>query len=300
MYSRISLNLLIGLTGLSCSTVFAESTFDTRRSQAWSGNAGWIDFVPDRPTRGKGVVFSDTYLAGYAHAPNFGWVFFGDGSPENHHRYSNLADDHGVNHDGLGNLSGYAWSANSGWINFGWAEPKDDNRPKVDLLTGDLSGYAYSGNLGWINLGTGILTTPTMQLVDEDRDGMSDSWEWIHFGRLSFARVNTDRDGDGESDLDEYLAGTDPNDPRSYLRIVSHTFFPSRGFASIRFTSTLERLYRLEYSGDLGKSSGWIDGAGGVFEPHGGAFTNATIDIPANSTNSFFVRVVAVRPLTAE
>ena len=46
-------------------------------------------------------------------------------------------------------------------------------------------------------------------MVDTDGDGMPDDWEMEHFGTLD--RDGTgDFDGDGISDLDEYLNGTDP------------------------------------------------------------------------------------------
>jgi len=130
---------------------------------AWAGNAGWIDFTP---STAPGVWAAPGVLGGYAYAPNFGWIHFGDGSPADGKRYANTsASDYGVNHNGTGELSGYAYSPNIGWINFSWADPSDPNRPRVDLITGRASGYAYSGNIGWINLEELVIPGVTAQLA---------------------------------------------------------------------------------------------------------------------------------------
>ncbi len=55
---------------------------------------------------------------------------------------------------------------------------------------------------------------------DSDGDGMPDAWELANFGTL--ARDGSgDFDSDGVSDLNEYLSGTNPDDPNDYLRILS-------------------------------------------------------------------------------
>ena len=57
-------------------------------------------------------------------------------------------------------------------------------------------------------------------VVDSDGDGMADSWEMAYFGTL--ARDGTgDFDGDGVSDLDEYILGTNPTVASSPLTISS-------------------------------------------------------------------------------
>jgi hypothetical protein len=52
--------------------------------------------------------------------------------------------------------------------------------------------------------------TETYTVLDTDADGMPDAWEREHFGDL-FKNENGDEDGDGLSNLNEYLRGADPN-----------------------------------------------------------------------------------------
>ncbi|MFQ5965289.1 MAG: RHS repeat-associated core domain-containing protein, partial [Candidatus Scalinduaceae bacterium] len=47
---------------------------------------------------------------------------------------------------------------------------------------------------------------------DNDNDGIPDSWEIANFGDLTTADANTDYDGDGLLDIDEYINNTDPKD----------------------------------------------------------------------------------------
>ncbi|MCK5923500.1 MAG: thrombospondin type 3 repeat-containing protein, partial [Methylococcales bacterium] len=57
---------------------------------------------------------------------------------------------------------------------------------------------------------------------DDDNDGMTDRWEYLHgFNPLSDEiRDEGDFDGDGYSDADEFKAGTDPKDPDSHVQAI--------------------------------------------------------------------------------
>jgi len=53
--------------------------------------------------------------------------------------------------------------------------------------------------------------------ADTDHDGLPDAWEVAHLGSIN-AAPDADADGDGTTNLMEYLAGTDPSDAASAFR----------------------------------------------------------------------------------
>ena len=81
--------------------------------------------------------------------------------------------------------------------------------------------------------------------LDFDQDGMDDAWELAN--QLEPSNRNdavADADDDGHTNLQEYLAGTNPQDPNSVMRIEITQLDAS--MMRIRFTSALGKLYRLE------------------------------------------------------
>ncbi len=76
---------------------------------------------------------------------------------------------------------------------------------------------------------------------DADGDGLLDAWETQHFGTTG-ASASADPDGDGTTNLMEYLAGTDPRSAASVFRPTSH----ASGGNLVLTVSTVEgRSYRV-------------------------------------------------------
>lgn len=85
---------------------------------------------------------------------------------------------------------------------------------------------------------------------DTDGDGMNDAWETANGLNPELADdANADPDFDGISNLGEFLAGTDPNDPSSNHQIQS--LVVTDDSIAISFFATEGRTYQIETSTNL-------------------------------------------------
>jgi hypothetical protein len=94
---------------------------------------------------------------------------------------------------------------------------------------------------------------------DTDGDGAPDVWETqFQFDPNSAADGALDFDGDGLSNVQEYIAGTNPKDPVSVLKIFG--VFPAQGPTSpltLNFTAEPNKSYSVQYRNSLSDNSTW-------------------------------------------
>lgn len=97
-------------------------------------------------------------------------------------------------------------------------------------------------------IAVGEVTLQDPWTMDSDGDGLPDGWELAHFGHPTHAEAQVDEDGDGQSNLDHYISGTDPTNRFSFFAITDA--YPG-GVSGVRVQSVTNRRYRLWRSTEL-------------------------------------------------
>ena len=126
----------------------------------------------------------------------------------------------------------------------------------------------------------------TLGQPDSDGDLMYDDWEVAYFD--DFARDGTgDFDGDSHLDFDEFLAGTDPTNSSSILRVLTISS-PNHSAKTLLWSAIPTKSYRVQYKESV--NSGVWNELPGVITANG--LTATATDASGGSTR--FYRIVLV------
>jgi hypothetical protein len=100
-------------------------------------------------------------------------------------------------------------------------------------------------------LASNILTfTGTYTFPDVNSNGISDLYEQYYFGSVSTNRTRlTDTDGDGMTDYEEFIAGTNPTNAASNLRFLKS--YVSNGVMTLQWSAVPGRIYEVQTSTNL-------------------------------------------------
>lgn len=98
-----------------------------------------------------------------------------------------------------------------------------------------------------------VVTTAVGGGTDTDADSLPDTWELANGLSATTPDANVDSDGDGLSNYAEYLAGTDPRDAESALRL--NALGQTSGVVELSFRAAAGRSYSLLHSTTLGPVS---------------------------------------------
>lgn len=129
----------------------------------------------------------------------------------------------------------------------------------VHLAAVALSGSAITCTATDPNGNTSQFSFPVdVTATDTDGDSIPDNWTSAHFGHptgqlADRSRATDDADGDGTTNLQEFLAGTDPKLGSSSLRTLAAS--QNGADFTFTFTSNVGKTYRVEASEDLAPSS---------------------------------------------
>jgi hypothetical protein len=137
---------------------------------------------------------------------------------------------------------------------------------------------------------TTLVATVTVLPRDSDTNGLGDDWEMLYFGHLG-VNPGADPDNDGMSNLQEYVAGTDPTNALSLLKLqVSKG--GGGGGTFLRFLTMSNISYTLQFRTNLNQEP-WLKLVD--INPQPGTNTAQFLDPYAPDSRRRFYRVATPR-----
>jgi hypothetical protein len=122
-------------------------------------------------------------------------------------------------------------------------------------------------------------------MADTDTDGLPDAWENQNFGNLVVTSA-MDSDGDGTTNMMEYLAGTNPVSAASVFRPTSHA---SGGNLVLAVPTVVGRNYRVWGTGSL--QGNWT-----AHDMIAGDGSTVEWLYPLNQSSKYFLRIEILIP----
>ena len=195
-------------------------------------------------------------------------------------------------------VAGSAGSADGGSLNHPVMYVSYNTGGTLNL---DINGNRLDATYIQKGVTNGTFTTPdTFTIIkqgaaDSDSDGIPDAYELVHgLNRFNPADAALDSDGDGTSNLDEFVFDTAANASDNYA--FTTTYNPN-GTVTVSFPTVVGRSYRVNYSNTL---LGWLPGSAPI------AGTGATMtwtddgtstgSPPSNTARRFYQIAVTVTP----
>ena len=121
---------------------------------------------------------------------------------------------------------------------------------------------------------------------DSDGDGLDDDWEIAYFNTLN-RDGSGDYDSDGQTDRHEFLAGTDPTNNGSVLRVITIAR-ASGGPVTLLWSAVPGKLYSVQFKDDV-TSSNWTTLAQNIRASSNAA---STLDSTTSGIGNRFYRVL--------
>jgi Tol biopolymer transport system component len=130
--------------------------------------------------------------------------------------------------------------------------------------------------IAFLDLGSGLVTGDLNRVqdafgvtvnVDSDGDGIPDWWMMQYFGHPTGqagdnSLASDDADGDGASNLQEYLAGTDPTNPNSVFRLSAAA--TANSTVTLTWPAVSGKSYQIQYKTNLNDPV-WLTAPGNVW-----------------------------------
>ncbi len=198
--------------------------------------------------------------------------------------------------------AGWLWSQNAasfGAVNSGLTLPWIVTIPlTLTPSTVTFSGGQFIGELAIAEPGSAATLTATgssgqsgnstpldiLDSTDTDNDGLPDAWEAAHgLSSTDPADALLDSDGDGQSNLAEFHAGTDPRNSASVFAVLESGLTDTSTYR-ITWSVTAGKLYRLRRSEDLLE---WTD----LFHLLATETAELSYDLPTDDLPHAFFRI---------